>query len=293
MIFTTPATIVRSNIVSTSAVNADPVYVPTTTYADKVKCTYADRVWLSLKAGNLGNQPGAVGSVEWWSDAGPSNDFAMFDSDVRTSTTATGTLSVTLDALTFNGIALHNITGTNLEITCLKDGNTYYTRTMSLWDTSGISNWEEYFYQPQEFISDVAFVDMPLLPSATIQLTLTNMSGGPVSVGMFVAGLVTKFDVDAEGLSRDGIDSTQLTYDKFGTAKIGEQRFARKVSASVKVDTIKSAYYLRRLDAVASKPVSVLAGDGDGTLLIYGLLTSRFEKRLKKSILNYEVKGLL
>ena len=290
-----PIEITQALVTANSATNADADYVPATSYALNALVTYDRRIYKSLQAANVGNTPGITASASWWSDQGPSNKWAVFDSEVNTKTTATSPWAFTLSGVSVDSLSLIGMSASTVDIVVTKDAATVYSKTVSLLDTSLVTNWGEYFFSEPEFKSDIALVDLPAIPGAVVTVTITRTGGGEVSCGKFDCGKVLNVGLEIYGLKRSGEDYTSVTFDQFRTATIGTQRYVRKFSTTAIIENTRFDLIARRLDALASVPLVIIGGDGHyDSLIVYGLLSYSIDLSLYQySHVSFDVKGLI
>lgn len=290
-----PTDITAGLVTANSAVNADANYLAGTTYAADAKVTYSGRIYKSLQAANTGKTPGLTGSVAWWSDQGPSNQYAAFDDQVNTKTTATSPWTFTLSGVNIDSIALLNLDATHVEITVKIGGDVIYSKSQSLIDASLIANWGEYFFSPPEFKRDIVFEGVPALPGLVVEVTISRSGGGEVSCGKFGIGSSLDLGPELLGLNRDGVDYTNVTFDQFGVATIGPQRYVRKFSTQVIVEHRRVDMLLRRLDQLASTPVVVIGANGIfSSMIVYGLMTYKIDMSLARyAYISFDIKGLI
>ena len=110
-----PVTYAESQLISTTATETLATWLVGTTYALGDKRQYGVRLYESLIASNLGNQPDT--NPTKWLDYAPDNKHAMFDNQVNTQTTkATPLTVVTKPGIAFNSIAYLNISGSSLNV---------------------------------------------------------------------------------------------------------------------------------------------------------------------------------
>lgn len=288
------AAAIAPSMVTTNAVNADADYNPATTYAAGAKCTHERRIWLSLQDANTGHTPGDTASTAWWSDAGPSNAWAMFDGEVNTTSIRAGSLTATVAPLGAPVVALLNVRGKTARVVSVFDGATVFDETKSLWDTSLISDWAEYFFGEPEFRTEAIFEGLPPVPGQSVTVTV-EVPGADAQIGMCLLGRY--FDAGAElyGLKRSGIDYSTVTFNEFGAVSIKKRAYAREVSTQTLLKNTAFDRVTRRLDQIASEPVLVLSGHPrfDGAIT-YGLVSYSVDLALfSHSYVSIEVKGLI
>lgn len=290
-----PITLTQAIVTANSAVNAYPDYAAGTAYAAGAYSTFNQRTYLSLKDANTGHTPGITASAEWWADQGPSNKWAVFDNEVNTSTTAVSPWSFTVSGVAADGISLIDVDAPMVDVVATKDGVVVYSKSVNMLDTAMVTNWAEYFFNPPEFRTELALTDLPPVPGLVITVTLSRPGGGTVSCGKFDCGRVLDVGLEKYGLKREGIDYTNVTFDKFGKATIGTQVYVRKFSTQAEIENSKLDMITRRLDALASTPLVIIgANDLYGSMIVYGLLSYSLDLALPtSSYVSFEAKGLV
>ncbi|MBR7747463.1 hypothetical protein [Undibacterium baiyunense] len=289
-----PTGVTSSMVSASTAVNADADYAPATTYVFGAKVTFENYIYKSLQNGNLGNQPDLTTSAAWWALQGPANKWAMFDDEVQTQTTATSTLSTTIDASYVNSISCTNIAGSSVTVTVKKDAVTIYTRTLDLADYSLIGDWSDYYFSEHEFQSEFSLTDLPPVPGVQIIVTITKPSN-TVAIGHLIIGRLLDVGLEQYGLNREGIDHTIATTDKFGKLTREKQAYARKYSTQAILNNERFDYVSKKLDSIASVPVVCIGGNGfKSTLTVYGLVSYSISlQHLSISYVSIKVIGLI
>lgn len=169
-----------------NAANTYAAYVEATGYTTSTACSYAGRNWTSLQAANTAHTPGAAGSELWWSDAGPINSLAMFDTSVQTATSRTGGLEWTLKTGRVTCVGLMGLVGASVTIT-VRDGlagAVIYTDTQTL--QTGDGTYYAFCFEDLIQRSDVSWTG--LLGSIDGHITISIASTGAAACGLCVAG---------------------------------------------------------------------------------------------------------
>lgn len=294
MIIIIPTTITNAMITANTAVNADADYDPSETCAAGVKRTYGNFIYLSLQAGNTGNQPDLTTSAAWWSLVGSSNEWAMFDDEVQTQSTASNTLSTTIRASYINSISCVNITASSVDIEVKKGATVVYTKTIDLFDYSLIVDWATYFFSEHDFQTEFSLTDLPSLPDVDITITV-NKPTSTVGIGKIIIGAQLDVGLEEYNLKREGIDYTQVNTDPFGVTTLTKRAYARKYSTIAIMYNSKFDYVSKKLDSIASVPVLCIGGNGfKSTLTVYGFVTySIILEHLQVSRVSIDVRGLI
>lgn len=289
-----PITITPAMVTANNAVDADPAWAVDDTYAADARVTHERRIYKSLQADNTGHPPGDTDSVAWWSDQGSANSWAMFDAEVGTRSTRAESLSITVSGVAADTVGLLDAQGQEVVCTVEFDGQVVCSKTVSLWDTSIIGDWAEYFFNQPEYKTELVLDGYPKVPGLTITLTI-NAPGGVAGLGMVVMGRELAIGDELVGLARDGIDYSNVEFDSFGALSLGKRSYVRKLTTQVLLNNRDLDRILRRLDALASVPLLIVAGAGlYGSMVVYGLLTYKHTLPLSKySYIDFEVKGLI
>jgi hypothetical protein len=121
-----PKTFAPAMLAFSSAVETAAAWSSATTYALDAIVDYGESLWQSLQGTNLNRQPDT--NPTWWSRIGPDNRHAMFDQQVSTAATATGTLVASVNAGTINSVAAVGLVGARLNIWQTTGASTFTSR---------------------------------------------------------------------------------------------------------------------------------------------------------------------
>lgn len=229
-----PLTFRNADLISSTAVETVALYVAGTTYAIDVFVRYGERIYQSLVAGNIGNQPDI--SPAKWQDFGPSNKTAMFDTQLSTSTTGASPLVVVLQPLQFfNSLAFIGTIGTSINVT-IKDGAAgpvIYNQTKVL-DGTVITDWYMYFYEPFDTLDILTFLDIPVYLNSYITVTITGT--GTVSCGTMLYGTVYTLGGTQYGATSGIRDFSVKETDDFGNTKFVRRAYSNRMEAQIFMD---------------------------------------------------------
>ena len=254
-----PVTFLESQLISTSATETVSAYVAGTSYAIGDKVEYGVRLYESLVAANLGNQPDI--SPTKWLDYAPDNKHAMFDNQVNTQTIQASPLTVVVKpGVSINSAAFLNLDGASLNVT-MDDGLAgpeVYNETISLDDTI-ILDWYMYFFEPFDFRTEVILTDLPAYTNGVITMTLTG--SGNVKIGSFVYGTIYTIGGTQNGVSVGIKDYSVKTTDEFGNTTFVPRAFSRRMDAEIYMDNTKLNYNYRLLSDIRSTPVVWIGSD--------------------------------
>lgn len=230
MLFIPPITIDQTNLTSSIAIDDGPEYSAAATYGleDVVIWTSGTgatfHAYESLQAANTGN---SLEDPAYWLDRGAVNRLAMFDKKVGTVTSG-ATIDTTVHCETpASGLALFNLSATDVEVTVTRGGLTLYNETHSLRSSFGISDWYSWLTQVVEYKSDLVLTNLPPISGADVRVEITG--GSTVECGVMVLGRVRSLGTGPFYGARGGItDYSRKTVDEFGTATLVERGYAKR-----------------------------------------------------------------
>jgi hypothetical protein len=261
-----------THLVSSTATESVATYNAGTTYDQDDQVVFGDSIYASLVSANTGNTPDAIDS-SFWARIGPSNRFAMFDQQVSTSTVSTTSLTVVMTPGLLNSIGMFNLVGNTLSIS-ITDGSggpVVYSQTVSL-DTTFISDWYAYFFEPQTQLGEVVFTNIPPYINARMTITVSAASGAPVGIGSLVFGNQYVIGATEYGATVGIIDYSRKDTDEFGTTTFVRRAFSKRINANVFLPNSQLNAVQRTLSDLRATPC-VWIGSDDPTfapLLVYG-----------------------
>lgn len=268
----TPGT---GSILTTTNVNEDDTYSAwsgATTYAAADKAHKNHRVWTSVQATNLNHDP-VTDDGTWWTDAGPTNRWKMFDGAIGTQTERSGTILVTLTpAQVANGIALFKLVGSTLNVTVTDptDGEVY-NQDVILQDNGAILDWWGYFFEPVMQLEDVALIDLPYYASAVISVTI-DAGADTAKCGALFLGRLRSLGDTVYGSGVGLFDYSIKADDGFGGKIVTVRGNAKTGSFDVAVADLAVAGVQKFLASILSTAVVFIGADDREEMLIYGFV---------------------
>lgn len=268
-----PITVTDAMILASNAVEAYADWSAATTYSKDQIVDYGTYYYISLVNSNLNNLPDAAGST-FWSQVGPDNKHAMFDSQVSTATTSTSPLVVTIAPGIVNSVAMVGLVGSSVTIEVTDGGASpaVYSRTVNL-DGTIILDWYMYFFEPFVQLGEVVLTDLPPYMNAEVTMTLT--SGGSVAIGELIFGTV--YTLGAEGTELGAtvgiIDYSRKDTDaETGVTTFTRRAFSKRMSGQFLVANNQINGVQRILADIRAVP-SVFIGSEEtdyAPLVVYG-----------------------
>lgn len=238
---------------STVPENEQPTYAAGTNYAVGARVIYDRAVYESVQTPNTGRTPDV--SPLYWAKISSTNRWAMFDTEVSTLTsTTTSPLTVTVaPGALFDSLAFFNVTATTLSVT-VRDGAAgpiVYSYTQNL-DGAQVFDWHQYFYARFRPTKQVVLTGLPLYGSAHVTVSFT---GGPISCGALVVGLISELGETQYGASVGIIDfSRKETNTVTGNTTFVKRKNSRRLNAQVVVDNFELNRVFQELEGLRATP---------------------------------------
>lgn len=262
-----PVAITDAQFVSSTAPETDcPAYVADTNYAVGARVIYLHQIFESVQTPNTGNAPDAT--PLYWAVVGPTNRWAMFDTEINTQTAIASPLTVVIKPGYVNSLALFGLEGATLDVT-VRDGLAgpiVYTATRSL-DGTVISDYYQYFFEPSVQLAGVVLTDLPPYGNAHITVSITG--GGTVKCGILIAGTVYDLGGTQFGVRTGIIDfSKKETNTTTGTTKFKKGKYSKPLSAQLFVENGQLNKVNQVLDSLRATPCAWISTDEPGYELI-------------------------
>lgn len=268
----TPARLVSSNVAEDDA----PAWDAGTTYAVGAAVVRAHRVWESLVAGNVGNVPEETAGTAWL-DLGATNRWAMFDEVVGTQTAADDAITVRLGAIGIvrPAIALLNLEASHVRVRAFAGAETLYDQTFSLVDSTSITSWYAYFFEPYQRATTFTWAEAPLMGGGELELTISDAAGGTVKCGSCVVGQMREVGRAMNYGARVGIDDfSRKSRDAWGNYSVTEGRWSRRSEFEFWVDRAEVDLLVRELAALRARAAVYIGSDWYESALVYGFYKS-------------------
>ena len=289
-----PVVILGAQLIDSSVAETEyAAYVPATDYIVGARVIYLHKIWESAQTPNTGNTPGT--NALYWTEAGPTNQWAMLDTEVSSATSVPLSLVVTIAPGLVNSLALLEINGADLNVT-VRDGPggpVIYEYDKSL-DASHVYDWLQYFYDPFIPVHEAVLTNLPLYGNAHITVTIT--SAGTINVGTMAAGM-SVYIGDAEyGASAGIIDYSRKDTSDTGVTTLLRRKFSKRMAVRLMVENYALNNLQRTIADLRATPC-VWVGVDDASyepLTIFGFYRdfSIDVAYPTKSYCNLEIEGL-
>lgn len=264
---------------------------------------YKHRIWRSLQNANDDHVPDDPASDLWWLDTGPTNLWAQFDSQTSTATsfTTSGGSPKLVTVCTpgiCNGVSIINASGIkSAKVTMVNASITVFTQTIDKVDSTYISDWYMYFFEPYVIRTDLIFGPLPPYPSATITVELVPVNvGDTVTCGSLLFGNTVELGEVEYDASVGIIDYSRVETDEFGVTTLVKRNFAKEVSYPLRIDNSQLRRVFSTLAELRATP-AVWSGSEDyelSPLTAFGVI-DKFRIEIKYAFDSYctlQIKGM-
>lgn len=267
-----PIALTSAMLISTTAVETYIAWNPVSAYTtgNIALLNSTQRLYRRLIAGTTATSPD-LDTVNWL-NVGPTNKWAMFDSEISSLTTAPTTLTVVLAPGYVNSVALFGLVGATLTITA-RDGLAgpivYGPESISL-DGTVLSNWYMYFFEPSVQLAEVVRLNLPPYQNAHITITLAGT--GTVACGICLTGTFYDLGNTAFGATVGIIDYSRKDTDVFGVTTFVRRAYSKRMSARMMLDTVQINKVQRVLANLRATPCAWIGTDTANfePLTVYG-----------------------
>lgn len=266
-----PNTITPSSIISSTIQETEQAWSSNTTYAvDSVVYYGLSGVYQAITA-NTGKIP--TENPLDWAYIRPSNRWALFDSQISTSSTAQNSMQLTLKTGNMQGFALLNIVGNDVSIVVRNglNGNIIYEATQSM--IGEIIDWYQYFFFDMENQKNQAiFIDLPLNYIDTYT-TVTVTGVNQVSVGTCTFGRLMSIGKTEYGTTSGITDYSIKETDEFGQTTFVRRAYSKRISGRVLVDNGELNRVQRGLYELRAVPALWFASENpllEEALVVFG-----------------------
>ena len=269
MLMIRPIKITPLMVTASNAGSADAQWMASASYklGDRVFLAETGKSYECVQEPALDKHPATEGL--YWMIAGPSNRWAMFDSEISTGTTTAGDLTTTITvAGRINALALFGLAGSKVTVVQRSAANAVLCQFSKTLRTQP-SDWYEYFFVEPEQIAEAIFTGLVPSSGSRVEITIS----GPARCAAVVVG--NTFDLgDAQwGATTSIIDYSRKNTTAEGTQSFEPGRFSRRMSVRLEQPRERYPAVQRTLEAVRATPCVWLGVPGRqaySPMTIYG-----------------------
>lgn len=245
---------------------------------------------------NYNRDPALEVNASYWSRVQPTNRWAMFDDSPSTQSTRTGNITISLTpGLRFNGLALLEMDATSARViqTDPIDG-VVYDQTFELTDNSGITTPYEWWFTPTKRRRQLFLEGLLPYVASTVQIILTDSSGGTAKCGVCKLGLVEEAG-DTQYNATIGIQDYSIkSINEWGQAVITERAYARRGDFEVYVKPENMDSLIDLLASLRATAAVYIASTEYGSTMFYGFFKdfSVVVQFYNYAVLSIQIEGL-
>jgi hypothetical protein len=241
------------------------------TVGQQVRLDTTHKVYQCLLA-NTGASPDVnlTGTTPKWLIVGATNSYAMFDEKFGTQTTAMNTLTVVLTPnMALDSLALINMIGSKVEISCSVNGKVIYSKTIPLQTDIGVYDWYTYFMAPIVAEDDVVIKD--LLPYNTQVITIVLTGTSTVAIGNITMGSTVSLGELLYSPTVGIISYSKKDVDAYGNTVVVKRAYSKRFSGKIAIQDNFVDQAASVLATVRDTPV-VWSGAGSkySSLVVWG-----------------------
>lgn len=295
----TPIVTVTDAILTSSTVpeTDHPVWAIGTSYALAANVIKGHKIWESVQASNLGNDP-ETDDGTWWAEGLATNQWKPFDGYIQDQATQANSMNwVFTPGSTVTSVSLFNMDAAS--VTIVQDDPTdgeVYNETIDLTDNTGVFDGWSYFFSPIITRSNLCLTDLLPYSAATLSVTVTN-TGGTAALGQLAFGLYETLGTTSNQMPLGIEDYTRLNEDAFGRTSPAIRGYARTASPMIIVETSRIRYLERIVAAQRGLPTvwsfDTAAGDDDLVYLGYFRRFSMVYQYAQKATFDLEIRSLV
>lgn len=273
---------------STIAEDDYAVWNGATTYAvgDFVISTTTHRIYRSLTADNLGNDPVAQfealndplvadPSVINWQDFAATDRWKLFDIKPTQRATDDDNITVSFTPSQFIGAcAGFGISANTVTVSMAEGATEIYSKTIAMQDDSAVIDWYTYFFEPIEELEEFVVTDLPTSRDAVLTVSI-DRDGSTVSVGQVLFGPLWESGLTtSDGSGFTGFDFSEVVTDAFGNLTRTVRSASRLNEFSVFLNADRLSTFKRRMNALRGGKPAVWIGDPKRgkAAITYGIL---------------------
>lgn len=269
----TPAMLVSTNVPETDYAE----WASGTTYAagDRVILAAQHKVYQSIAAGNVGNDPTTTLGTKW-QEVGPTNRWKAFDDSVSRQTANASLISYRLQpgaAVTYVGAV--NLTGaTSMRVRVVDPTyGTVYDKTVNLSALPVDAGWWAWFFGERRQPTQALFNDLPSFPGADVLVDITGSSA--LAVGVILLGQAREFAMGVKAGARVGInDYSRKERNEYGDVVVVERAFARRANFSMLLQSQEVDAFNDFLATVRAVPCLWIASTRFESTTVFGFYKS-------------------
>jgi hypothetical protein len=228
------------------------------------------KTYQSLTSSNIGFTPHKNASK--WLDLKDNNRWRVFDDSITSSSINANSIEFSVQTTgRIDSVALLNVEAGTVTISAYDsiEGLVYGPITNSLIDTSTVSDWYTYFFEPINFRSYWYTSSLPLYANLLITIEIRS-DGNNAKCGGVVLGTVRDLGLTQYGASVGIVDYSVKQRDDFGNYSVLERSFSRRGTFTVQMPASSVDPTVAILSKYRATPCVYIGADDYQSSIIYG-----------------------
>ena len=215
----------------------------------------------------------------YWLEYGPTNKWAMFDTQVSTQSSITTPLTIVLNPGNFNAIALYGLEGgtVNISVKNQTGGTVIFTKTIDL--TEPPLDWYDWAFGRIRPLSKTIIDGITPYDTAELTISITAAAGVTVKAGMFLVGDFISLIGESNwggttyGATAEPVDFSYIKTDDYGNTAIVKRRNATDMRAKIVLPISEADFALSVIQQALATPCAWVSSDSSGYsgLNVFGL----------------------
>ena len=238
-----------------------------------------------------------------WTDIGPTNRYAMFDTERNSSAVVTGTsISIVITpSLRVSALCIFGMVGIETVTVTGRSGiggSVVYSKTVNL-SSRTTADWSDYFFGTFSNRESLVLLDLPLQTNLSVTVDFARAASGTMSIETVAIGNPLDIGGAQYGASSDIIDFSRVDRDAFGNATLVKRKNVPVFSATILADKAKVPAIRKLREQYAATPLVFLALDDSSDSYFDALALIGIYKRMtvvvdypNSSLVQLEAEGL-
>jgi len=266
-----PVTISDSMLISHSIAEDDyTAWSSVTSYSVGDRCIQNHKVYEALQAGTNHSPAADSSTTPYWLEVQSVNRWRMFDQQVNSASTATTSITFTLQPGAINAIAFVELTGSAVRVQVLDGSTSVYDVTQAI-DSTPLESWQDYFFGGYDLSAALVFENVPQYLTGQVVVTISGT--GTVSCGGALFGALYELGETQFGASAGITDYSSKSTNVYGVTKIVRRAFSKRASTKLMLDSTALRRVQTLLANLRATPCLWVGADDTQTfapLVVYG-----------------------
>lgn len=218
----------------------------------------------SLTNSNLNNNP--ITSPTSWVRIGPTNQFAVFDNVISSSTVKDSDIVFVVKSASVDSVAVLNSVANKISFTVSDASysetflyNIAHTRTTQLNGSDSIDWFSYFFFDEYVQKTQAIYLDIPQVTNGIVSIKISGTVN--VTAGSFIEGQVKLLGATQYGASAGITDYSKKEVDEFGNTVLVVRNYSKRMQAKMFLSNSNLNTVQRILYSIRATPVLWIASD--------------------------------